>query len=90
MDGLIEHEVPQGNLPTMLVAFAGWPDAAEAATRAMRFLVRKLRAHCVESLLLLRPYQVKLLKLVEFSEHRHSNYRKHCVSCHQLRSVPNR
>ena len=44
MDGLIEHEVPQGNLPTMLVAFAGWPDAAEAATRAMRFLVRKLRA----------------------------------------------
>ena len=44
MDGLIEHEVPQSNLPTMLVAFAGWPDAAEAATRAMRFLVRKLRA----------------------------------------------
>ena len=44
MDGLIEHEIPQGNLPTMLVAFAGWPDAAEAATRAMRFLVRKLRA----------------------------------------------
>ena len=44
MDGLKEHEVPQGNLPTMLVAFAGWPDAAEAATRAMRFLVRKLRA----------------------------------------------
>lgn len=44
MDGLIEHEVPQVKLPTMLVAFAGWPDAAEAATRAMRFLVRKLRA----------------------------------------------
>lgn len=44
MDGLIEHEVPQGTLPTMLVAFAGWPDAAEAATRALRFLVRKLRA----------------------------------------------
>ena len=44
MDGLIEHEIPEGNLPTMLVAFAGWPDAAEAATRAMRFLVRKLHA----------------------------------------------
>ena len=44
MDGLIEHEIPQGRLPTMLVAFAGWPDAAEAATRAMRFLARKLRA----------------------------------------------
>ena len=44
MDGLIEREAPQATLPTMLVAFAGWPDAAEAATRAMRFLVRKLRA----------------------------------------------
>ena len=44
MNGLIEHEVPQYELPTMLVAFAGWPDAAEAATRALRFLVRKLRA----------------------------------------------
>ncbi len=44
MDGLIEHDTPEGKLPTMLVAFAGWPDAAEAATRAVRFLVRKLRA----------------------------------------------
>ena len=44
MDDLIEHDVPQDPLPTMLVAFAGWPDAAEAATRAIRFLVRKLRA----------------------------------------------
>lgn len=44
MDAFIEHEVPESPLPTMLVAFAGWPDAAEAATRAMRFLVRKLRA----------------------------------------------
>ena len=44
MNALIEHEIPQSKLPTMLVAFAGWPDAAEAATRAMRFLVRKLRA----------------------------------------------
>ncbi|MYE54319.1 MAG: PAC2 family protein [Chloroflexi bacterium] len=44
MNGLIEHEAPQAKMPTMLVAFAGWPDAAEAATRAMRFLVRKLRA----------------------------------------------
>ena len=44
MDGLIEHEMPTGKLPTMLVAFAGWPDAAESATRALKFLVRKLRA----------------------------------------------
>ena len=44
MDSLIERESPQIQLPTMLVAFAGWPDAAEAATRALRFLVRKLPA----------------------------------------------
>ena len=28
----------------MVAAFAGWPDAAESATRAVRYLVRKLRA----------------------------------------------
>ena len=28
----------------MLVAFSGWPDAAEAATRALRYLVRNLQA----------------------------------------------
>ncbi len=44
MEGLIEHDTPQVKLPTMLVAFAGWPDAAESATRAMRFLARKLPA----------------------------------------------
>ena len=35
MDGLIVHETPEQNFPTMIVAFAGWPDAAEAATRAL-------------------------------------------------------
>ena len=44
MDGLIEHESPGLRLPTMIAAFAGWPDAAEAATRAIRYLVRKLPA----------------------------------------------
>ena len=44
MDGLIEHETPEQNFPTMIVSFAGWPDAAEAATRAVRYLVRKLPA----------------------------------------------
>ena len=44
MDGLIEHESPGLKLPTMIAAFAGWPDAAEAATRAIRYLVRKLPA----------------------------------------------
>jgi proteasome assembly chaperone (PAC2) family protein len=44
MDGLIFHEVPVPKLPTMVVAFAGWPDAAEAATNAVRHLVQKLPA----------------------------------------------
>ncbi len=44
MDGLIVHETPEQKFPTMIVAFAGWPDAAEAATRAIRYLVRKLPA----------------------------------------------
>lgn len=44
MNGLITHETPDVTLPTMIVAFAGWPDAAEAATRATRYLVRKLPA----------------------------------------------
>lgn len=42
MDGLIVHEMPEGDFPIMIVAFAGWPDAAESATRAMKYLVRKL------------------------------------------------
>ena len=44
MDNLIEHEQPNLKLPTMITAFAGWPDAAESATRAIRYLVRKLPA----------------------------------------------
>ena len=42
MNGLIVHEAPTSKLKTMVVAFAGWPDAAEAATRAIRYMVRKL------------------------------------------------
>ena len=44
MDDLITHETLESKLPTMIVAFAGWPDAAESATRALRYLVRKLPA----------------------------------------------
>ena len=44
MDGLIRHEQVTSKLPTMLVAFAGWPDAAEAATRALQHMVSKLDA----------------------------------------------
>ena len=42
MEGLILHEEPDVKLPTMVVAFAGWPDAAEAATGAVNYLVQKL------------------------------------------------
>ena len=44
MDGLIIQDTFKQKLPTMVVAFAGWPDAAEAATRAIRYMVRKLPA----------------------------------------------
>ena len=42
MTSLVIHEQQDTKLPTMVVAFAGWPDAAEAATRAIRYMVRKL------------------------------------------------
>ena len=44
MDGLITHGTPESKLPTMVVAFAGWPDAAEAASMAVDYLVKKLPA----------------------------------------------
>jgi proteasome assembly chaperone (PAC2) family protein len=44
MDGLNVHEMPAAKLTTMTVAFAGWPDAAEAATGAVDYLVEKLPA----------------------------------------------
>ena len=42
MDALIVHETPGQRLPTMVVSFAGWPDAAEAATKAVRHLIQGL------------------------------------------------
>ena len=44
MDSLITYEKVESKLPTMLVAFAGWPDAAEAATRSLRYMVTRLPA----------------------------------------------
>ncbi len=44
MDGLTLHETPPQKLPSMIAAFAGWPDAAEAATGAVRHLIRELAA----------------------------------------------
>jgi len=44
MDEVEFHCEPPTNLPTMVVAFGGWVDAGEAATGAMRYLVRQLAA----------------------------------------------
>src|SRR5512132_1834353 len=44
MDEVEFHCEPPPHLPTMVVAFGGWVDAGEAATGAMRYLVRELAA----------------------------------------------
>lgn len=38
------HKKPERRFRTMVAAFAGWPDAAEASTRAVQYLVNKLPA----------------------------------------------
>ena len=42
MDDLTIHDVPERKLPYMIAAFAGWGDAAESTTRALRYLNRTL------------------------------------------------
>ena len=42
MDEVEFHREPPSNIPTLVTAFSGWIDAGEAATDAMRFLVRQL------------------------------------------------
>ena len=44
MDDITFHSEPPSNMPTMVVAFGGWVDAGEAATGALRSLVRQLAA----------------------------------------------
>jgi hypothetical protein len=44
MDEVAFHREPPSNVPTMVTAFGGWIDAGEAATGAMRSLVRQLAA----------------------------------------------
>jgi proteasome assembly chaperone (PAC2) family protein len=44
MDEVEFHYEPPANLPTLVVALGGWVDAGEAATGAMRYLVRQLAA----------------------------------------------
>ena len=44
MDEVAFHREPPANIPTLVTAFSGWIDAGEAATDALRFLVRQLAA----------------------------------------------
>jgi proteasome assembly chaperone (PAC2) family protein len=44
MDDIAFHGEPPSNIPTMVVAFGGWVDARDAATGALRSLVRQLAA----------------------------------------------
>jgi proteasome assembly chaperone (PAC2) family protein len=44
MDAVEFHREPPSNVATLVTAFTGWIDAGEAATDAMRFLVRQLAA----------------------------------------------
>ena len=44
MDYVEFHSEPPANLTTMVMAFGGWIDAGEAATGALRHLVRRLSA----------------------------------------------
>jgi len=44
MLNLIFHKQPERTFRTLVAAFAGWPDAAEAATRAVQYLVNKMPA----------------------------------------------
>src|SRR5262252_5243447 len=44
MDEVEFHREPPTNVPTLVTSFTGWIDAGEAATDALRFLVRQLAA----------------------------------------------
>lgn len=44
MENIILDEVPVLRNPYMVGAFRGWPDAAEGASGAVRYLIRKLKA----------------------------------------------
>jgi proteasome assembly chaperone (PAC2) family protein len=44
MDDIEFYGEPPSNIPTMVVAFGGWVDAGDAATGALRSLVRQLAA----------------------------------------------
>src|SRR5262249_41424278 len=50
MDAVEFHRELPANVPTMVVAFGGWIDAGDAATGAMRHLVRQLSASSLASI----------------------------------------
>ena len=50
MSHLIVHETPSVAHDHMIIAFAGWADAAEAATTAIKYLTRKLKAKKIAEL----------------------------------------
>ena len=50
MTHLIVHETPTVDHEYMIIAFAGWADAAEAATTAIKYLTRKLKARKIAEL----------------------------------------
>jgi proteasome assembly chaperone (PAC2) family protein len=50
MNAMTIEEIPQLTDPVLIVAFAGWNDAGNAATHAAQFLVQQLRARRFASL----------------------------------------
>jgi len=50
MDALTIEEIPTLTDPVLIVAFAGWNDAGNAATHAAQFLVQRLQARRFASL----------------------------------------
>ena len=38
------REAPQGAFRTRVIAYAGWPDAAEGATTTLKYVIRHLQA----------------------------------------------
>ena len=50
MEFLEVHEVPSLRSPVLITAFAGWNDAAQAATSALRFLIKEWTARPLASI----------------------------------------
>jgi proteasome assembly chaperone (PAC2) family protein len=44
LEYLTVHESPDTKLDHLLIAYAGWPDAAESATNTIKYLMRRLQA----------------------------------------------